>query len=217
MTAEGAGALRSNVAHWRALQDADYFENHQCYGGLKAFGRDATDTLARFLSLRPDMQVAVVGCGYGRDTLQIAPQVAHVYGIDVSARILTKAHRFLEEHGVRNFTPVLAELWRDGIPDGIDLVFSIVVMQHLTRDLVRDYFAGFARKLAPGGSMVIQFLESRGYGQQDAELATYEPSVNWTCWDIMDLAEAVGLQAEIRTDRVAETALWHWGHFRRPA
>jgi hypothetical protein len=74
----------------------------------------------------------------------MAPHVKSVYGIDVSEKILAKAVQFTSENGVKNFTPVLAESFKEEIPDGVDIVFSIVVMQHLTRDLVEDYFRSLA-------------------------------------------------------------------------
>jgi cyclopropane fatty-acyl-phospholipid synthase-like methyltransferase len=74
--------------------------------------------------------------------------VKHVYGIDMSSVILAKAVRHLAERSIINFTPILADRYKTDIPDGIDLVFSIVVMQHLTRDLVADYFGSLAKNLS---------------------------------------------------------------------
>ena len=146
----------------------------------------------------------------GKFTAHLAQRVAHVYGIDVSPAILTKAVRYLREKGITNFTPVEAEKYRLTIPHGIDLVFSIVVMQHLTRDLVRDYFCGLGSLLKPEGRMVIQFLEETGpYRQTEAELRAYEPSVTWTIPEIVDLCRQAGLRMEMARSYLAtETAIW---------
>jgi SAM-dependent methyltransferase len=209
---EDDGQIRSNVEFWKQLQERDYFETHPCYNGLVDMGDSECGVIEWFLPLSKDMNAVVIGCGYGRETVHLAKRIAHVYGIDVNSTILTKAVQYLGENGVTNFTPVEAQKYRHMIPQGIDLVFSIVVMQHLTRDLVRDYFAGLGSLLKPGGRMVIQFLEDLGaHRQTEAELKAYEPSVSWTIPEIVELCRHAGLRMELaRTYLATETALWHW-------
>jgi SAM-dependent methyltransferase len=208
----GQSQIRSNVEFWKELQERDYFETHPCYNGLVDMGDSECGMIEWFLPLRKDMNVVVIGCGYGRETAHLAQRVAHVHGIDVNSTILAKAVRYLGEKGITNFSPVEAEKYREMIPQGIDLVFSIVVMQHLTRDLVRDYFAGLGSLLKPEGRMVVQFLEDLGpYHQTEAEMKAYEPSVSWTIPEIVVLCREAGLRMELaRTYLATETALWHW-------
>jgi SAM-dependent methyltransferase len=207
-------ALRSNVDYWKQLQENDYFEKHPCYNGLRDLGDSTCAVIEQYLPLSPGMNVVVVGCGYGRDTAHIAPRVRHVWGTDVSSTILDKAERYLGELGITNFTPVLAEDYGRAIPDGIDLVFSIVVMQHLTRDLVRDYFRTLGSKLTPSGRMLVQFVEDFLSTDEDAQLRAYEPSISWTSRQLLELAQDAGVRfIEVRTQQVTPTALWHWGLF----
>ena len=215
-----AEPVRSNLEIWKKLQGEGYFENHPCYKGITDFsGHEAVQAIQWFIPIRNDMRVAVVGCGYGRETLRLAPLVNHVYGIDVSETILKKAVSYLSERHVNNFTPVLAEKFVQDIPEGIDLVFSIVVMQHLTRDLARNYFVELARKLAPGGGFVVQFLdvETEDYRASDAPVeGGGEPSVHWSPWQLVELSRLAGLKfVEIRTQLVTDVALWHWVYFRK--
>jgi SAM-dependent methyltransferase len=49
------------------------------------------------------MRVAVIGCGYGGETLKIAPGVKQVCGIDFNEVILDKVVNVLSWHGVTNF------------------------------------------------------------------------------------------------------------------
>ncbi len=212
--------MRSNVEHWKRLQHDGYFETHPCYKGIREFGGDDEVALVeQFVPLSPDMIMIVIGCGYGRETLKFATRVRKVYGIDVSPTILNKAAAFLSQRGVTNFTPVTAESYKDTIPSGIDLVFSIVVMQHLTRDLVLDYFQTLANKLSDRGCFVVQFLELMLDGApKDAELQVYEPSVSWTTRELFDLAKNAGLQfVAVRTHLATPTAVWHWAFFKRGA
>lgn len=208
--------IRSNLKYWKEMQDNGYFEQHSCYNGLKDLGDDVTSIINKFLKLDFDMIVVVIGCGYGRETMYIAPHVNHVFGIDVNETILNKAVNYLNEASIKNFTGILAENYDELIPNGIDLVFSIVVMQHLTRDLVRDYFKRLKNKLNKDGIFVVQFLENLNNDvYSDAQLRTYEPSVSWNPSQIKELAHLSGLSVEIQTSQVTPKALWHWACFKQ--
>jgi SAM-dependent methyltransferase len=211
---------RSNLNVWKTLQDKGYFENHPCYKGISDFGgQEAVQAIEWFIPIHSDMRIAVIGCGYGRETLKLAPLVKDVYGIDVSETILDKAVAYLSDRGIGNFTPVLAESFVRKIPFGLDLVFSIVVMQHLTRDLVRNYFVELGSKLVIGGGFVVQFLDEAAadYESTDApERGGGEPSISWSHWQVVELSRAARLTlVEIRTQLVTDTALWHWAYFRK--
>ena len=215
-----AAGRRSNLDVWKRLQNDHYFENHPCYKGISEFGgQEAIEAIQWFRPIHSDMRVAVIGCGFGRETLKLAPMVKEVYGIDVNHTVLDKAVVFLSERGVGNFTPVLAETFAQTIPTGLDLVFSIVVMQHLTRDLVRHYFVELGRKLNTGGGFVVQFLDENGadYDSTDApEYGGGEASISWSHWQLVKLADLAGLKlVEIRTLLVTDAALWHWVYFRK--
>lgn len=213
----------SNLEYWVRLQDDEgYFDQHPIYKGSREFslndygGLDAEQALSAFGGLGPDKNVVVIGCGYGRETLQLAPKVRHVWGIDVSDKVLARARGFLASHGIENFTPVLASEYGSRLPRDIDVVFSVVVMQHLTRDLVRDYFTTLKEHLAEGGMFVVQFLEELfdGVDQRDAELRVYEPSISWTVAQLAELSTEAGLRfREVRTEMLGPKTLWHWAHF----
>src|SRR5580704_2194242 len=76
-----ARGRRSNLDVWKQLQNGHYFENHPCYKGIAEFGgEEAIEAIQRFLPIHSDMRVAVIGCGFGRETLKLAPMVKEVYG-----------------------------------------------------------------------------------------------------------------------------------------
>lgn len=205
--------MRSNVAIWQALQEADYFDRHPRYeqGRLETGAYDI-ETIGRFCSIEPHHVVVVIGCGYGRESAFICKRAALVYGVDVSDKILARASAHLSgTHRVTNFRPVLAEKYATDIPSGIDLVYSVTVMQHLTRDLVCDYLQTLGGKLAPAGRMLIQFLEY-GVSEPDASVSkVYEPTVSWTPDQIKQASEAAGLVTlNFTTDAVRPGCAWHW-------
>ncbi|ABC23532.1 class I SAM-dependent methyltransferase [Rhodospirillum rubrum] len=201
--------MKTNLEHWVTLQEKGYFENHPFYQE-----RQVNDDAARVEKATPltkDMKIAIIGCGYGRESASFCRRVRKVYGIDVSWTILAKAlERMLADNHV-NFTPVLASQWKTILPDGgLDLVYSVVVFQHLTRDLVDDYIGGLKGKLRPGGRFYVQFCDS-DTGEADADLRFYEPNVRWTEDDIRILARRHGLDLlSLDSERVTPTASWHW-------
>lgn len=209
--------MKSNLAYWQKLQDNDYFERHRTYRGLVDLRIvDVPDAecgvIEWFHPLTGTEHVVVIGCGYGRESVHIARRVAHVWGIDVSQPVLDKAVRYTRQHGVANFSTVLAENFSASIPDNIDIVFSIVVFQHITRDLARNYLSLLGRKLSPNGKMVIQFLEDLDASPgSDAELRVYEPAVSYNIRQVVEMAQPLGLRLEsARTYMASANQLWHW-------
>jgi len=207
------------LEHWRAVQARGYFDGHPAYGGLREFGTDeAVYAIEQFRSLPSDANIVVIGCGYGRESLGLARRAQCVWGIDVSAPILRKAVDYLADRGVHNFRPALAGCYADAIPADIDIVFSLVVMQHLPRAFVREYFATLGSKLRPGGCFVVQFLENMDANEDDPEIpdGVEEPSVSWTVRQLAGLADQSSLKFEqVRSLRVAPRMLWHWAYFVR--
>lgn len=209
--------MKSNLHLWQALQETGYFDHHECYknpdGSLKT---DAEDDIriANYLHLEEKLRVAVIGCGFGRETAVIAPKVGHVWGIDVNPFILKKAGNFLTSKGIDNFTPVLAENWKKELPAELDFVYCYIVFQHLTRDLVRDYVLNLPAKLSANGEMLCQFADLV-YGTQDASLnRPHEPSVRWNREDI----EALVAEAGMTLYRIDQQCIpghgdWWWAHF----
>jgi cyclopropane fatty-acyl-phospholipid synthase-like methyltransferase len=209
--------MRSNVDAWKRLQEADYFERHRCYNGHPDQGPIDIEYIEPFFKLQPDQVVVVVGCGYGRESAYICPRVKKVYGIDVCSKILWKAFTYLRERGIGNFVPIKVEEYADVIPNGgVDLVYSIVVFQHLTRDLVHDYLKTLGRKLAPDGRMVLQYLETEA-GHSDADPnASYEPAVSWKPEQIIGAAQAADLRVlTLTTQFIRSGVFWHWAHLGR--
>jgi SAM-dependent methyltransferase len=215
-----AKSIRSNLSIWKELQRREYFgTDATIYSGTNNEIRVPDDELVeRFLPLTASTVMAIIGCGYGREATIFGKRVGIVYGIDVSHQVLKKTIAYTRERGVNNLHPVLAENYDETIPGGLDLVYSIVVMQHLTRDLVKDYFLNLGKKLKRGGSMVVQFYESpQAPPENDAGDDIIEPSVSWSIPQLNELCIASGLEnVEISTMTLAPEILWHFVHFRKP-
>ncbi len=209
--------MKSNLHHWQALQETGYFDHHECYknsdGSLKTDAEDDKH-IAKYLCLEEKKRVAVLGCGFGRETAVIAPKVGHVWGVDVNPFILKKAMNFLASQGIDNFTPILADNWKEEMPGDLDFVYCYIVFQHLTRDLVRDYVLNLPTKLSHNGEMLCQFADLV-YGTQDVSLKhPHEPSVRWNREDIEALVAEAGMTLyRIDQQFIPDHGDWWWAHF----
>ncbi len=112
------------------------------------------DRLAEFAQLTPDMVVADVGTGTGFVAAGIAPRVARVIGIDISARILDVAGKNLQELGIANVELHEGDISVLPLPDdSVDAAFANMVLHHAEDPSVM--LAEMARIVRPGGTVAI--------------------------------------------------------------
>ena len=102
-----------------------------------------------------------VGCGSGRWAVLVAPRVARLHLLDVSAEALTVARANLAD--VSNVTFHLASVEDIPLPDGsLDFAYSLGVLHHVP-DTARA-ICDIARKLRPGAPFLVYLyyaLENR--------------------------------------------------------
>jgi ubiquinone/menaquinone biosynthesis C-methylase UbiE len=98
--------------------------------------------------------VVEIGCGVGRLTRAIAPEVGRVFAFDLSEEMLTIARDSVEAANAsfhRAETPALAEI-ADGF---VDAFVAYCVFQHLPDlGVLRAYLNAAARVLKPGGTLI---------------------------------------------------------------
>jgi len=129
-------------------------------------GRRDAERVARLAGR--DARVLNIGCGIGRVERYLAPQVAEVHAVDISGEMIARARVRLEglpNVFLREVTPVE---FLAAHPEGrFDLVFSLLVLQHLEREDAFLYLEDSRRVLKPGGTLFVQFpnLRSAEYTQ----------------------------------------------------
>jgi ubiquinone/menaquinone biosynthesis C-methylase UbiE len=96
------------------------------------------------------------GCGVGRTARAFAGHFESVIGVDVAPSMIRKAREL--SGGVAGVEYVLNERPDLAfVPSGsVDLVYSIIVLQHIGQPYVARYIAEFVRILSPSGLAVFQ-------------------------------------------------------------
>lgn len=102
------------------------------------------------------------GCGVGRLTQALGARFKDVTGVDVSSEMIRQARFFLPP-SAKNIEYTLNE--RSDLSlfesDQFDLIYSNIVLQHISPRLQRKYIAEFARVAKVGGWVVFQLPSER--------------------------------------------------------
>lgn len=92
------------------------------------------------------------GCGIGRLTQALAERFDQVDGVDIAPSMIEQAEQ-LNRHGDRVRYHLNQSDDLSVFPDGcFDLVFSLIVLQHIENKHKIKYLQEFIRVLAPGGA-----------------------------------------------------------------
>ncbi len=136
-----------------------------------ATGREEFDTWLSWLGefgLTPrDGRALDFGCGAGRMTQALARHFRSVDGVDIAPSMVALAEATNQSPSVRFFHHDQPDL--SLFPDGcFDLVYSMLVLQHIRPEFTRRYLREFARVLAPGGILAFQLPGERQTLPNDA-------------------------------------------------
>ena len=137
------------------LEDAtinNFYESgkHDVARFINTLERNGVDTSSFKLCLE-------YGCGLGRVTRWLAERFEEVIGCDISQSHLQYAKNYLSDEGIRNVT--LRHLNTiEGIEDllPVDVVYSIIVLQHNPPPIIELIIRNFIKTLKPGGVAYFQ-------------------------------------------------------------
>jgi ubiquinone/menaquinone biosynthesis C-methylase UbiE len=118
---------------------------------------------------QPTMQAIDLGCGSGQVTLKLAPKVAHVLAIDISAQMIDLLARHAADAGIDNVSGTAAAIESlDVEPSSVDLICSNYALHHLRDADKRVVVERCATWLRPGGRLVIgDMMFGRGGDPRD--------------------------------------------------
>jgi SAM-dependent methyltransferase len=176
-------------------------------------GQSDADLVAKHV--RPGDVVLNIGCGIGRVEKYLAPRVRELWAIDVSGEMIQRARvRLAGLPNVRLREVANNEYLSSFRKASVDLVFSLLVLQHLEREDAFLYLRDAHRVLKPGGRLLTQFpnLLSAEYTRafvQGAEATDRSPGRvrAYTEPEVRHFVETAGFEV---------TQLWYGGHHDQP-
>lgn len=149
-----------------------------------------------------------LGCGWGRVTKPVMDKGADAVGFDISGQMLDLASEHLEKNG---YAPKLIRGDGTVLPfkdNCFDKVYSLLVLQHLSKENGREVLKEIARVIKPGGSAFVrvpgrfspenllfsflQFLSIRFFGVNDPIRMRF-----YTPWEAKRICRGIFSECEI--------------------
>jgi 2-polyprenyl-3-methyl-5-hydroxy-6-metoxy-1,4-benzoquinol methylase len=118
------------------------------------------------------------GCGAGRICRWLAEKYEAIYASDISAHYLEMAQNYLRETGLSNviFQHLVGIEDISNFPE-VDLIYSVIVLQHNPPPLMFKTVEGFMKALNPGGAAFFQLpTYKQGYRFSLKDYLESEPS-----------------------------------------
>ncbi len=111
--------------------------------------------------LSPEVHLVDVGCGSGELSLDLAPHVGHVIGVDIDETDVEKASRNARQRGIHNVTFVTGDVCALDLASGhADAVFAHSVLEAIDRP--NEALVEMKRLLKPGGVVAAASVEYGG-------------------------------------------------------
>lgn len=106
--------------------------------------------------VREKTRILDLGCGWGRVLKPVMDRGGRAVGLDISHRMLLASRAHLKKHGY-NIPLLRGDATRLPFADGsFDMVYSLLVLQHLSKENGREVFREVRRVLAHGGEAYIR-------------------------------------------------------------
>lgn len=197
--------LGATEPHWSVLT-AEQYKQKNIAVNEDAFyetGRPNVESLWRSLQ-RNGVDPAALktcleyGCGLGRVTRWLAERFDKVYGYDISRAHLEGAGDYLSRKGLRNVT-----LRHIGSPadvaqlEAVDLVYSVIVLQHNPPPVIAMIVRGLLTALRPGGVAYFQVpTYQRGYSFSTANYLADHRGLQGMEMHVLPQAEVFDIAAQ---------------------
>lgn len=117
--------------------------------------KDIVSILEKLQLINKKNKVLDIGCGVGRAEFILAKKVQECTGIDISASMISLAKNHSGSHNVSFFTTNGKDL-KIFPKNKFNLVFSILVFQHLPREIFLNYLKEAKRVLKNNGKICFQ-------------------------------------------------------------
>lgn len=118
---------------------------------LRLTGEFSADQARAALALKPTDHVFELGCGVGRIGRELASEVAHWHGLDISENMLGVARERLQGVGSCDFSPLDGPRLPMLADASQDKGYCVAVFIHMDKEDMVLYLREVARVLKPGG------------------------------------------------------------------
>ncbi len=149
-------------------------------------GAQAAKRVHAALNLQSNDRVFELGCGVARIGRELAPQIAHWHGLDISENMLQVAGQRLA--GISNVSLQPLHNWQLPLADAsVDKGYCIAVFIHMDKEDVALYLRDVARALRPGGTFYFDHWNLNhpvGYRRFELELAAHSRLAPGECRDV---------------------------------
>ncbi len=128
-----------------------FAQRHFARPGVRALRAHMVRRILRATGAQPGWRALSLGCGIGDTELLLAPHLAEVVGIDLSAAAIRQAREDAARAGIENvrfFEGTLESLRGE---HGFDLVFGVFFLHHLPDEALSELPGQLRARLAPGG------------------------------------------------------------------
>ncbi|MCZ2075941.1 MAG: class I SAM-dependent methyltransferase [Bryobacteraceae bacterium] len=164
--------LGEEAPHWSVVT-RDEFRPDQFHAHQEEFWRSGEGDVQRFfiwaarngIPVDPGWTCPDYGCGAGRSTAVLAQRFSKVIGCDVSAPHMALAARRLKDQRNTNVEFILVNSLAalDSLPP-VDLIFSVIVLQHNPPPVIVALLERLLMHLRPGGVAYFRApTRARGY------------------------------------------------------
>ncbi len=142
--------------HYARHDAKDWIFTNATDESFESSGRADANRIGRLVS--GDSVVLNIGCGIGRVEKYLAPNVKELHAVDISGEMIALANRRLAGLPNVRLREVALDEYLSAYADGLfDLVFSLLVLQHMEREHAYTYLQHAHRVLKPGGLLFVQF------------------------------------------------------------
>lgn len=142
--------------HYARHDAKDWIFTNATDESFESSGRADADRIARLVS--KDAVILNIGCGIGRVEKYLAPNIKELHAVDISGEMIALANRRLAGLPNVRLREVALDEYLSAYADGqFDLVFSLLVLQHMEREHAYTYLQHAHRVLKPGRLLFVQF------------------------------------------------------------